>query len=142
MPHCRWPVLFYLMLMMVVAVASSAVPVVNLTIGYLPTIHGDDFDKQGLTISGALTYAIDRIHDSGVLPEGVRLSLQYNDTRSDLLLSTRILTEMMCHDVVAVFGPENTCNVEATIASAWNRTMISHVCILFQLLLTKVISQC
>ena len=84
---------------------------------------------DGLTISGALTYAIDKIHESGVLPEGVRLSLQYNDTRSDLLLSTRILTEMMCHDVVAVFGPENTCNVEATIASAWNRTMISHVCI-------------
>ena len=129
MPHRSWPALLCSLLLTMASIASAvaAPPQVNLTIGYLPTIHGEDWDKQGLSISGAITYAIDKIHESGVLPEGVRLALQYNDTKSDLLLSTRILTEMMCHDVVAVFGPENTCNVEATIASAWNRTMISHV---------------
>lgn len=100
---------------------------VNLTIGYLPTILGDHRDKQGLSISGAITYALERIREAKLLPDGVSLNLRFSDTRSDLLLATKALTEMMCNDVVAVFGPENTCNVEATIASAWNRLMISHV---------------
>lgn len=100
---------------------------VNLTIGYLPTITGDQRDKQGLSISGAITYALEQIQERKILPEGVSLTLQFNDTKSDLLLTTKALSEMMCNDVVAVFGPENTCNVEATISSAWNRLMISHV---------------
>lgn len=100
---------------------------VNLTIGYLPTLMGEHRDKVGLSISGALTYALDVIREANIMPQGVTLALQFNDTRSDLLLTTKALTEMMCKDVVAVFGPENTCNVEATISSAWNRLMISHV---------------
>ena len=107
--------------------AMAAATSVNLTIGYLPTILGEHRDKQGLSISGAITYALEHIHQSKLLPDGVSLNLQFNDTRSDLLLTTRSLTEMMCKEVVAVFGPENTCNVEATIASAFNRLMISHV---------------
>lgn len=104
---------------------------VNLTIGYLPTILGEHRDKQGLSISGAITYALQQIEEKKILPDGVSLVLQFNDTRSDLLLTTKALTEMMCKDVVAVFGPENTCNVEATISSAWNRMMISHVSFIF-----------
>lgn len=116
-----WLLLFALL------IGPAAPTGVNLTIGYLPTILGEHRDKQGLSISGAITYALEQIEAKGILPKGVSLVLQFNDTRSDLLLTTKALTEMMCRDVVAVFGPENTCNVEATISSAWNRMMISHV---------------
>ena len=119
--------------------AATAAPIVNLTIGYLPTIGGYQ-DKQGLSISGAVMYALEKIAESQLLPN-ISLVLYWEDTKSDLLHTTKVLTEMMCDNVVAVFGPENTCNVEATISSAWNRMMISHVSIhyimlvLFSLLL-------
>ena len=119
----RWPCWLLLLALLIGPVS----PAVNLTIGYLPTILGEHRDKQGLSISGAITYALKQIEERRILPDGVSLVLQFNDTRSDLLLTTKALTEMMCRDVVAVFGPENTCNVEATISSAWNRMMISHV---------------
>lgn len=119
-----WPCLLLLFSLLIGPASPTAV---NLSIGYLPTILGEHRDKQGLSISGAITYALEQIKAEGILPEGVSLDLQFNDTRSDLLLTTKALTEMMCRDVVAVFGPENTCNVEATITSAWNRMMISHV---------------
>lgn len=120
----RWPCWLLLFSLLI----GSASPTgVNLSIGYLPTILGEQRDKHGLSISGAITYALEQIKAEGILPKGVSLDLQFNDTRSDLLLTTKALTEMMCRDVVAVFGPENTCNVEATITSAWNRMMISHV---------------
>ena len=119
--------IFFGLLLIGPAEPGTGKPMVNLTIGYLPTILGEHRDKQGLSISGAITYALKQIEKRGILPDGVSLVLQFNDTRSDLLLTTKALTEMMCKDVVAVFGPENTCNVEATISSAWNRMMISHV---------------
>ena len=34
---------------------------------------------------------------------------------------------MLCDDRAAFFGPEFSCNVEATVAAAWNRIMISYV---------------
>jgi hypothetical protein len=40
---------------------------------------------------------------------------------------TKILTDMLCNDTAAFFGPEFSCAVEATVAAAWNRTMISYV---------------
>lgn len=125
---CWWlTLLFFALLLIGPAEPQTSKPMVNLTIGYLPTILGEHRDKQGLSISGAITYALKQIEERHILPEGVSLVLQFNDTKSDLLLTTKALTEMMCRDVVAVFGPENTCSVEATIASAWNRLMISHV---------------
>ncbi|KAI9555200.1 hypothetical protein GHT06_017715 [Daphnia sinensis] len=124
---CWLTLLFFAILLIGPAEPQMSKPMVNLTIGYLPTIMGEHRDKQGLSISGAITYALKQIEERHILPEGVSLVLQFNDTRSDLLLTTKALTEMMCRDVVAVFGPENTCSVEATIASAWNRLMISHV---------------
>lgn len=126
---CWWlTLLFFALLLIGPAEPQTSKPMVNLTIGYLPTILGEHRDKQGLSISGAITYALKQIEERHILPEGVSLVLQFNDTKSDLLLTTKALTEMMCRDVVAVFGPENTCSVEATIASAWNRLMISHKC--------------
>jgi hypothetical protein len=131
-PSWWWlSLLFFGLLLIGPAEPGTGKSMVNLTIGYLPTILGEHRDKQGLSISGAITYALQQIEEKKILPEGVSLVLQFNDTRSDLLLTTKALTEMMCKDVVAVFGPENTCNVEATISSAWNRMMISHVSFIF-----------
>ena len=119
-------------LLVLLLLSSFLVPVLsfNLTFGYLPTLSGDYRDKQGLSISGAITAAMNTIKESNLLPN-ISLVLQWNDTKSDLLHTTKSLTEMICNDVVVIFGPESTCNVEATITSSWNRMLISHVSLLF-----------
>ena len=114
--------LLLLVLMLSVLQASASL---NLTIGYLPTLSGD-LEKTGIAISGAVTYALDRIKQTNMLPN-VNLVLQVSDTKSDQLHSTKTVVDMMCSNVVAVFGLKDTCNVEATITSAFNRMMISHV---------------
>lgn len=135
--HCH-RVFYWIVICCLLMGPVMASSMVNLTIGYLPTILGEHRDKQGLSISGAITYALERVRQTKLLPDGVSLNLQFNDTRSDLLLTTKSLTEMMCNDVVAVFGPENTCSVEATITSAWNRLMISHVIAYIALLVNEL----
>ena len=105
-------------LLVFLCMASPVLALINVTIGYLPIMTGGFPDKQGLAISGAISYALVQIREQQILP-GINLSLRFNDTNSDLLLTNKALTEMMCHDrVVAIFVPESTCNVEATITSA------------------------
>jgi len=100
----------------------------NLTIGYLTAIKGSVPNRLGIQISGAILLAIEKVNqDSDLLPN-VTLVLKHGDTEGDPIKGTKILTDMLCEDVAAFFGPEVTCNVEATIAAAWNRTMISYRC--------------
>lgn len=100
----------------------------DLTIGYLTAIKGSVPHRQGITISGAILLAIEKINNQTNLLPDVNLVLKYGDTEGDPLKGTKILTDMLCEDVAAFFGPEIACNVEATVAAAWNRTMISYRC--------------
>ncbi|XP_071447576.1 receptor-type guanylate cyclase Gyc76C-like [Hetaerina americana] len=102
----------------------------TLTIGYLPAVKGKERvkERQGLAISGAITFALHEINtDPDILP-GVHLSLQWEDTRGDTVLTTRAITQMICGGVSAFFGPEGSCNVEAIISEASNKPMISYKC--------------
>lgn len=111
-----------------IASSSNGTGGEDLTIGYLTAIKGSVPHRQGITISGAILLAIEKVNnDTDVLP-GVNLVLKYGDTEGDALKGTKILTDMLCEDVAAYFGPEIACHVEATVAAAWNRTMISYRC--------------
>lgn len=66
--------------------------------------------------------------DPNLLPD-VNLVLKWNDTRGDTVVATHAITEMICDGVVAFFGPEGTCFVEATVAQSRNIPMISYVSI-------------
>lgn len=61
-----------------------------------------------------------------ILPE-VELLLVWNDTKSDTITATRLITDMSCSGVVAFFGPEGRCDTEAIVAQARNLPMISYV---------------
>ncbi|KAK9751499.1 Receptor family ligand binding region [Popillia japonica] len=100
----------------------------NLTVGYLTAVKGDLKERQGLTVSGALTMALEKINsDVDVLPN-VRLNLRWNDTKGDTVLATRAMTDMICDGVAAFFGPEGSCHVEAIVAQSRNIPMISYKC--------------
>ncbi|KAJ8725569.1 hypothetical protein PYW08_003752 [Mythimna loreyi] len=100
----------------------------NLTIGYLPCITGELRDRQGLTISGALSIALEELNNSTELLPDVELLLEWHDTKFDTVTATRLLTDMSCAGVVAFFGPEGRCNTEAIVAQSRNLPMISYRC--------------
>lgn len=100
----------------------------TLTVGYLTAVKGSVPHRQGITISGAILLALEKVNnDSSMLPD-VHIELKYGDTEGDTIKGTKLLTDMLCDNVAAFFGPEISCHVEATVAAAWNRTMISYRC--------------
>lgn len=64
--------------------------------------------------------------DSNILPN-VKLVLRWNDTRGETVDATSAMIDMICDGVVAFFGPEGPCYVEAIVAQSRNIPMISYV---------------
>ncbi|XP_012544731.1 receptor-type guanylate cyclase Gyc76C isoform X2 [Bombyx mori] len=100
----------------------------NITIGYLPALTGDLRDRQGLTVSGALSLALEELNNGVDLLPDVEIHMQWNNTKYDMVTSTRLITEMSRAGVVAFFGPEGRCETEAIIAQSRNLPMISYKC--------------
>jgi hypothetical protein len=99
----------------------------TLNVGYLTAIKGDLKDRQGLAISGAIQLALEEINNDPKILPNVYLDLWWNDTRSDTVIATRAITEMICNGVSIIFGPEGTCHVEAIVTQSRNIPMIAYV---------------
>ena len=101
----------------------------SVTIGYLATVTGNVPNRQGRSISGALSYAIEQINNcSNFLPD-VELKLIYKDTYGDVKRTSGVMVDQICNDIAAFIGPDSAaCNVEATLAASKNRSMISYKC--------------
>lgn len=108
---------------------SGAVPLKPLRVGYLSNVGGkDNIRRQGLVVSGAMTYAILRVNQDANLLPGYRLEMLFNDTRGEMLQGTRAVIESWRDGAVAFFGPEDSCYVEASVAASLNLPMISYKC--------------
>ena len=53
--------------------------------------------------------------------------MRWSDTRGETVEATRAMLDMICDGVVAFFGPEGTCFVEATVSESRNIPMMSYV---------------
>ena len=95
-----------------------------LTVGYLANIHGKS--RQGHIISGAMTYAIKEANKN-LMAMNYTLEFVYEDTRGETLAGTNAVINMWREGIIAFFGPENSCEVEATVAASLNLPMISYV---------------
>lgn len=124
------PPVFQLMVILAI-LADHVTNPLNITVGYLTNIYGTNQDRQGMAISGAITYAIALINSNDSILEGHNLGLLYADTKGDTKTGTAALTDLWKKGAIAFFGPEDSCVIEATIASAWNLPMISYVSGLF-----------
>ncbi|GBM05128.1 Receptor-type guanylate cyclase Gyc76C [Araneus ventricosus] len=99
----------------------------NLTVGYLANIYGyHGKNRQGHIISGAMTYAVQQVNDQHVLPENYTLEFIFEDTKGETLQGTNAVINMWRRGVIAFFGPENSCEVEATVSASLNLPMISY----------------
>ena len=105
----------------------------NFTIGYLYSDKSKGFikNKQGRIISGAMTYAVNVINHNPNLLQGHTLKFIIADTYADTLHGTKMLTEQWKAGAVAFIGPEDSCDVEARVAAAWNLPMLSYVSCIF-----------
>ncbi|KAF8764968.1 Receptor-type guanylate cyclase Gyc76C like protein [Argiope bruennichi] len=101
----------------------------NLTVGYLANIYGyHGKNRQGHIISGAMTYAVQQVNDQHVLPDNYTLEFIFEDTKGETLQGTNAVINMWRKGVIAFFGPENSCEVEATVSASLNLPMISYKC--------------
>ncbi|XP_012274988.1 receptor-type guanylate cyclase Gyc76C isoform X2 [Orussus abietinus] len=100
----------------------------NLTVGYLTAIKGGLKDRQGLAISGALSMALDEVNNNTDILPNVKLVMRWSDTRGETVEATKAMIDMICDGVVAFFGPEGSCYVEAIVAQSRNIPMISYKC--------------
>lgn len=125
---CIWVCLYFYWILLSGSLIIARKPY-NLTLGYLTAIQGSSNAafRQGLVISGAISYAIDQINNNTDLLPYHHLNFIWNDTEADSSKGTRALTNLWKQGAVAFFGPEDTCEKEAFIAAAWNLPMISYV---------------
>ena len=108
---------------------QSALSNETIKIGYLTNIMGrSNTQRQGIVISGAITYAINRINSNTSILGGRRLELVFNDTSGSTINGTAAMLYQWRNGVVAFFGPEDSCEVEATIAAALKLPIISYKC--------------
>ena len=101
----------------------------NFTVGYLMADRGKTFTKnlQGRVISGAMTYAVQKVNNDPTILAGHKLQFMWADTQADTLHGTKMLTHQWRQGALAFFGPEDSCDVEARVAASWNLPMISYV---------------
>ena len=85
--------------------------------------------RQGLSISGALSYVIERINECPCFfgDYGVELDFEFIDTQGLQEKATEAIVDLICDDIAAFIGPEGPkCATEAMVAGSKNKAMISY----------------
>ncbi|KAK9513104.1 hypothetical protein O3M35_001368 [Rhynocoris fuscipes] len=105
----------------------------ELLIGYLTGSQrkpGDNaYERPGLTISGAISLAVDEIN-SELQANGSEHRFRFivAETMGDEIISIRQTAELWTKNVTVYIGPQETCVHEAKMAAAFNLPMISYYC--------------
>ena len=100
-------------------------PLENITVAYLTSLNPKLF--KGRFISGAMTYAAARVNSDPDLLPGHWLHPVPQETGSDALVGVAKMSELWRRGAVAFFGPEDSCEVEGRVASAWNLPLFAYV---------------
>ncbi|KYB25442.1 Guanylate cyclase 32E-like Protein [Tribolium castaneum] len=102
------------------------------TIGYLTGSQrrpGDlEYPRPGLTISGAISLAVDEVNKGIVGQRGHRLDFIVAETYGEEVISVQKTADLWTKNVSAYVGPQETCEHEAFMAAAFNLPMISYFC--------------
>lgn len=101
------------------------------TMGYLTGSErlpgNDDYPRPGLTISGAISLAVDEINQFRPLLDGHKLNFTVAETYGDEETSLYQVAVLWTQNTSAYIGPQETCIHEAKMASGFNLPMISYV---------------
>lgn len=121
-----------LLLLTSLALAEAATQ--TFTVGYITGSQrrpGDlEYSRPGLTISGAMSLAVEEVNE-GVLPQkGLNLEFVVAETYGEERTSVRRIAELWRRNVSAIIGPQETCVHEAMMAAAFDLPIISYVSVI------------
>ncbi|KAL9911404.1 speract receptor isoform 1-T8 [Glossina fuscipes fuscipes] len=102
------------------------------TLGYLTGSQRSpgnlDYQKPGITISGAISLAVNEINRGPLKDLGHSLDFLVAETYGDEVNSIRQTASLWTEQAVAYIGPQETCVHEGRMAAAFNLPMISYYC--------------
>lgn len=101
------------------------------TIGYLTGSQrrpGDlEYPRPGLTISGAISLAVEQVNRGALAKMGHKLDFIVAETYGEEVTSVQKTADLWTRNVSVYIGPQETCEHEAFMAAAFNLPMISYV---------------
>ncbi|KAI4461131.1 guanylyl cyclase [Holotrichia oblita] len=102
------------------------------TMGYLTgsqRLPGDlEYQRPGLTISGAISLAVDEVNRDILGPMGHKLDFIVAETYGVEKISVKETADLRVRNVSVYIGPQETCEHEAYLAASFNLPMISYFC--------------
>lgn len=105
----------------------------EIRLGYIATGQVE-VDRIAVQISGAMTLAVKDINENpDILPE-YNVSFYFGNTTGEEKDSLLKMAQLHREGVLAFFGPDLTCDIEARFAAAVNLPIISYVSIIFAFL--------
>jgi hypothetical protein len=118
-------------LLVIIAMTLSETSTETFTIGYLTGSQrrpGDlEYPRPGLTISGAISLAVDEVNRDILGERGHRLDFIVAETYGEEVISVQKTADLWTKNVSVYVGPQETCEHEAFMAAAFNLPMISYV---------------
>lgn len=103
------------------------------TIGYLTGSQrrpGDyEYPRPGLTISGAISLAVEQVNQGPLGKRGHKLDFIVSETYGEEITSVQKTADLWTKNVSIYVGPQETCQHEAYMAAAFNLPMVSYVSI-------------
>ncbi|XP_019756658.1 guanylate cyclase 32E isoform X2 [Dendroctonus ponderosae] len=120
-----------LKILLVMASITTKISSDNFTIGYLTGSQrrpGDrEYSRPGLTISGAISLAVEEVNRT-LAKRGHQIYFIVEETFGEEIISVQKTADLWTRNVSAYIGPQETCEHEAFMASAFNVPMISYFC--------------
>lgn len=86
-----------------------------------------DYQRPGITISGAISLAVEQVNGGRLGQLGHSLEFVVAETYGDEVASIRQTAALWTQQVAAYIGPQETCVHEGRMAAAFNLPMISYV---------------
>lgn len=86
-----------------------------------------DYQRPGITISGAISLAVEQVNAGKLGDLGHSLEFVVAETYGDEVASIRQTAALWTQQVAAYIGPQETCVHEGRMAAAFNLPMISYV---------------
>lgn len=86
-----------------------------------------EYSRPGLTISGAISLAIDEVNRGPLAKRGHKLEFIVAETYGEEIISVQKTADLWTKNISVYIGPQETCEHEAFMAAAFNVPMISYV---------------
>jgi Receptor family ligand binding region len=87
-----------------------------------------EYTRPGLTISGAITIAVNEVNAVKLKPYNHTIEIVVAETYGDEEISIKQTATLWTQGVAGYIGPQETCNHEGRMAAAFNLPMISYFC--------------